>query len=52
MRVKLHRRTGWGLDTKIFVYGPVGGGSGESWSHEPVVVWLGANELEIAVDQA
>ncbi len=51
MRVKLHRRTGWGLDTKIFVYGPYSGGSGESWSHEPVVVWLSANELEITVDR-
>ena len=49
--VKLHRRTGWGLDTKIFVYYPASMDPGKSWTHDPVLAWLSANELEIAVDR-
>jgi hypothetical protein len=45
--VKLRRRDGWGSDTKIFVYNPNLGPDG---THDPVVVWLSPNELEIAVD--
>lgn len=49
--IKLHRRSGWGLDTKIFVYYPASMGSDKSWTHDPVAVWLSANELEIDVDR-
>jgi hypothetical protein len=44
--IKLHKRAGWGIDTKVFVYNPDLGPS----VTDPVVVWLNANELEIAVD--
>ena len=45
--IKLRWRAGWGLDTKIFVYDPDLGPGG---THDPVVTWLSANELEIDVD--
>jgi hypothetical protein len=49
--VKLHRRTGWGLDTKIFVYDSSYEPPCRPWTHDAFVVWLSANELEIAVDR-
>lgn len=51
--VRLRRTDGWGFDSKIFVYEtaddyapPV-----KEWTHDPVVVWLSPNELEIGMDR-
>ena len=52
----LRKANGWsglGFDTKVFVYEPASSvyGSLDTSTHEPVVIWLSPNELEIAVDR-
>ena len=51
--IKLHRKSSWWSNTKIFVYNPTSAGErlGRPWTHEAVVVWLNENELEITVDR-
>ncbi len=51
--IKLHKRRGWGFDTEIFVYNPTSifERKESPWTHDPLVVWLNPNELEIAVDR-
>jgi hypothetical protein len=51
--IRLHRRTGWSLDTKIFIYTPTSAYERPErpWTHSPVVVWSSANELDITVDR-
>ena len=51
--LRLHRRSGWGSGTKIFVYRPIYADERleRPRTHEAVVVWSSANELEIAVDR-
>ena len=49
--VTLRRK--WGFNTKIFVYSETDAYEppGTPWTHNPVIVWLSPNELEIAVDR-
>ena len=50
--ILLRKRDGTGSETKIFVYDPtilIYGG--DELSHDPILTWLGPNELEIAVDR-
>lgn len=45
--IKLRDRERWGLETSVFAYSI----SNEGGPHEPIVVWLSENELEISVDR-
>ncbi|MFZ0932086.1 MAG: hypothetical protein WAN11_26035 [Syntrophobacteraceae bacterium] len=47
--ITLHRTRGWGLDTDVFIYKPTHADS--PWTHDPVVAWLSANEMVVAVDR-
>jgi len=47
--ITLHRTRGWGLDTDIFVYKPTHANA--PWTHDPVIAWLSANEIVVAVDR-
>ena len=47
--ITLHRTRGWGLDTDIFIYKPTDANA--PWTHDPVVTWLSAKELVVAVDR-
>jgi len=51
VRIKLRKIDGWGFDTEIFVYNPTFVYEKGPWTHEPLVVWLSPNELDITVDR-
>ena len=50
--IKLHRTNAWGAESSVFVYETTNVyDDNKSRSHDPVITWLNANELEIAVDR-